>query len=155
MANYFEDCVKLMGSSKAKMVSNWLLGDFSRLLNATNTEIENVKIDSKNLAEMLGLVDNDTISGPAAKAVLEEMFNTGKGASEIVREKKLSQISDTAEIREVVKQVMANNIEAVSDYTSGKEQALMFIIGQVMRATRGRANPGVVKEIITKELGGK
>jgi len=155
MADYFENCVKLVDPGKAKMVSNWLLGDFSRLLNATNTEIENVKISPKHLAEMLGLVDNGTISGPAAKAVFEEMFRSGKGASEIITEKKLSQISDTDEIREVVKQVMANNTGAVADYTSGKQQALTFIIGQVMKATRGRANPAVVREIITQELGGK
>jgi len=155
MADYFENCVKLMDPGKAKMVSNWLSGDFSRLLNATNTEIENVKISPKQLAEMLGLVDNGTISGPAAKAVLEEMFRTGKGASEIITEKKLSQISDADEIREVVKQVIANNVGAAADYTSGKQQALMFIIGQVMKATRGRANPGVVREIIMQELGGK
>ena len=155
MADYFENCVKLMDSSKAKAVSNWLLGDFSRLLNATNIEIENVKISPKHLAEMLDLVDNGTISGPAAKAVFEEMFGTGKKASEIITEKKLSQISDAGEIREVVKQVMTNNSGAVADYTSGKQQALTFIIGQVMKATRGRANPGVVKEIIIEELGGK
>ena len=155
MADYFENCVKLMDPGKAKMVSNWLLGDFSRLLNSTNTEIENVKISPKHLAEMLGLVDNGTISGPAAKAVFEEMFRSGKGASEIITEKKLSQISDADEIREVVKQVMANNTEAVADYTSGKQQALTFIIGQVMKDTRGRANPGVVREIIIQELGGK
>ena len=155
MADYFENCVKLMDPGKAKMVSNWLSGDFSRLLNATNTEIENVKISPKQLAEMLGLVDNGTISGPVAKAVLEEMFRTGKGASEIITEKKLSQISDADEIREVVKQVIANNVGAAADYTSGKQQALMFIIGQVMKATRGRANPGVVREIIMQELGGK
>jgi aspartyl-tRNA(Asn)/glutamyl-tRNA(Gln) amidotransferase subunit B len=155
MADYFENCVKLMDSGKAKMVSNWLLGDFSRLLNATNTEIENVKISPKHLAEMLGLVDNGTISGPVAKAVLEEMFRTGQRASEIITEKKLSQISDAGEIREVVKQVMANNSGAVADYASGKQQALTFIIGQVMKATRGRANPGVVREIIIEELGGK
>jgi len=155
MADYFENCVKLMDPGKAKTVSNWLLGDFSRLLNATNTAIENVKISPKHLAQMLGLVDNGTISGPAAKAVFEEMFRSGKGASEIITEKKLSQISDAGEIREVVKQVMANNTGAVADYTSGKQQALTFIIGQVMKATRGRANPAVVREIITQELGGK
>ena len=155
MADYFENCVKLMDPGKAKTVSNWLLGDFSRLLNATNTEVENVKISPKHLAEMLGLVDNGTISGPAAKAVFEEMFRSGKGASEIITEKKLSQISDADEIREMVKQVMANNTGAVADYTSGKQQALTFIIGQVMKATRGRANPGVVREIIIQELGGK
>ena len=155
MADYFENCVKLMDPSKAKAVGNWLLGDFSRLLNATNTEIENVKISPKHLAEMLDLVDNGTISGPAAKAVLEEMFRTGQGASEIITEKELSQISDAGEIREVVKQVIANNTGAVADYASGKQQALTFIIGQVMKATRGRANPGVVREIIIQELGGK
>lgn len=155
MADYFENCVKLMDPGKAKMVSNWLLGDFSRLLNATNTDIENAKISPKQLADMLGLVDNGTISGPVAKAVLEEMFNTGKEASGIITEKKLSQISDAGEIREVVKQVMTNNTEAVADYTSGKQQALTFIIGQVMKATRGRANPSVVREIIMEELGGK
>ena len=155
MADYFENCVKLVDHGKAKTVSNWLLGDFSRLLNATNTDIESVKISPKHLAEMLGLVDNGTISGPAAKAVLEEMFRSGKKAGEIITEKKLSQISDASEIREMVKQVIANNTGAVADYTSGKQQALTFIIGQVMKATRGRANPGVVREIIIYELGGK
>ncbi|MFW6102081.1 MAG: Asp-tRNA(Asn)/Glu-tRNA(Gln) amidotransferase subunit GatB [Chloroflexota bacterium] len=155
MADYFENCVKLIGTGKAKAVSNWLLGDFSRMLHATNTEIENVRISPKHLTEMLGLVDNGTISGPAAKAVFEEMFRSGKGASEIITEKKLSQISDAGEIREVVKQVLANNTGAVADYTSGKQQALTFIIGQVMKATRGRANPGVVREITIQELGGK
>jgi len=155
MADYFENCVKLIGTGKAKTVSNWLLGDFSRMLHATNTEIENVKISPKHLTEMLGLVDNGTISGPAAKAVFEEMFRSGKGAREIIAERKLSQISDAGEIREVVKQVLANNTGAVADYTSGKQQALTFIIGQVMKATRGRANPGVVREITIQELGGK
>jgi aspartyl-tRNA(Asn)/glutamyl-tRNA(Gln) amidotransferase subunit B len=155
MADYFEDCVKLAGPGKAKTVSNWLLGDFSRLLNATNTETENAKISPKHLADMLALADNGTISGPTAKAVLEEMFHTGKGASDIIGEKKLSQISDASEIREVTKKVMAENAGAVADYASGKQQALTFLIGQVMKATRGRANPGVVREIIMQELGGK
>jgi aspartyl-tRNA(Asn)/glutamyl-tRNA(Gln) amidotransferase subunit B len=155
MADYFEDCVRLTGPGKAKVASNWLLGDFSRLLNATNTEVENAKISPKHLADMLVLVDNGAISGPTAKAVLEEMFQTGKGASDIIREKKLNQISDAGEIKEVVKQVMADNAGAVADYASGKQQALTFLVGQVMKATRGRANPGVVKEIIMQELGGK
>jgi aspartyl-tRNA(Asn)/glutamyl-tRNA(Gln) amidotransferase subunit B len=155
MADYFEDCVKLTTPGKAKTVSNWLLGDFSRLLNATNTEIENAKISPRHLADMLALVDNGTISGPTAKAVLEEMFKTGKAASGIVSEKKLGQISDAREIREVVRKVMAGNAGAVADYTSGKQQALTFLVGKVMKATKGRANPGLVKEIIIQELGGK
>jgi len=155
MADYFEDCAKLAGPGKAKTVSNWLLGDFSRLLNATNTGIENARISPEHLADLLALVDNGAISGPTAKAVLEEMFQTGKVAGEIVSEKKLGQISDTGEIREVIKQVMADNAAAVADYAAGKQQALTFIVGQVMKATRGRANPGVVREIIVQELGGK
>ncbi|MDH5781592.1 MAG: Asp-tRNA(Asn)/Glu-tRNA(Gln) amidotransferase GatCAB subunit B, partial [Dehalococcoidia bacterium] len=141
--------------SKAKLASNWLLGDFSRLLNATNTEIENTKITPEHLAEMLSLVDKGTISGPTAKTVFEEMFYSGKRASTVVAEKKLSQISDAAEIREAVKKVIANNAKAVADYKAGKQQALTFITGQVMRATRGRANPSLAREILIEELGGK
>ena len=155
MADYFENCMKLIDHDKAKTVSNWLLGDFSRLLNATNTDVESAKITPGHLSEVLSLVENGTISGPAAKAVFDEMFHSGRNACEIVAEKKLNQISDADEIREVVKQVMASNSDAVADYGSGKQQALTFIIGQVMKATRGRANPGVVKEIILQELGGK
>jgi aspartyl-tRNA(Asn)/glutamyl-tRNA(Gln) amidotransferase subunit B len=155
MADYFEDCVKLMDSSKAKSVSNWLLGDFSRLINATSIEVENVRIGPKHLAEMLDLVDNGAISGPAAKVVLEEMFRTGRRASEVIAEKELGQISDAGEIRGVVKQVLAANKGAAADYASGKQQALTFIIGQVMKTTKGRTNPGVVRDIIIQELGGK
>lgn len=155
LADYFENCLKLMDHGKSKMVSNWLLGDFSRLLNAADIEIEKAKIRPALLAEMLGLVDKGAVSGPAAKAVFEEMFRTGKAASEIVVEKKLSQISDSSELREVVRQVMADNPKAASDYKAGKQQALTFITGQVMKATRGRANPTLVKDILLQELGGK
>jgi len=155
LADYFENCLKLMDQSKAKMISNWLLRDFKRLLHATNTEIQDAKISPEKLAEMLRLVDNSTISGPATKAVFEEMFYSGKRASDIVSEKKLSQISDATEIRAVVKQVIANNIKAASDYKAGKQQALTFITGQVMKVIRGRANPSMVREILIQELGGK
>jgi len=155
MADYFEDCIRVIGPDKAKTVSNWLLGDFSRLLNATNTDIQSVKIGPQHLQEMLSLVENGTLSGPVAKGVLDEMFRTGRTATEIAAEKKLSQISDSDEIRDLVKQVMASNKEAAADYRSGKEQALTFIIGQVMRATRGRANPSLVRQVILQELGGK
>jgi len=155
MADYFESCMKLVDPDKAKAVSNWLLGDISRLLNATNTEIEHAKIAPGQLIGMLALAEDGTISGPAAKTVLEEMFATGKAADQIVAEKQLGQISGDDELREAVRRVLADNTDAVSDYSSGKERALTFIIGQVMRATRGRANPGMVKDIIVQELGGK
>jgi aspartyl-tRNA(Asn)/glutamyl-tRNA(Gln) amidotransferase subunit B len=162
MANYFEDCVKLMSASngaelpkKAKTVSNWLLGDFSRMLNATSTSIEDTRVSPKHLAEMLKLADKGVLSGPAAKAVFEEMFLSGKKASDIVAEKGLSQISSSEEIDKIVAEVIAGNSQAVSDYGAGKEQALAFLIGQVMKATKGRANPGVAKEILLHKLGGK
>jgi len=155
LADYFESCVKLIDNSKAKMISNWLLGDFSRWLNATNTDIENTKVSPERLAEMLDMVDKGIISGPATKAVFEEMFYSGKSANTIVAEKGLSQISDIDELKKVVKQVIANNKKAVSDYNAGKQQALAFITGQVMKATRGRANPSLVREILIQELGGK
>ena len=151
-ADYFESCLKLMDHSKARMISNWLLGDFSRLLNATNTEIEEAKVNPEHLVEMLNLVDKGTISGPVAKAVFEEMFYTGNRASDIVTQKKLSQISDATDLRKVVKQVLGSNAKAVSDYKAGKQQALTFITGQVMKATRGRANPSLAKEILIQEL---
>ncbi|MCD6567514.1 MAG: Asp-tRNA(Asn)/Glu-tRNA(Gln) amidotransferase subunit GatB [Dehalococcoidia bacterium] len=152
MADYFEDSVRLMGPDRAKLISNWIQGDFSRLLNAVGIEIESAKISPEELVEMLTLVDKGTLNGPAAKVVFEEMFHTGKKASAIVEEKKLSQISDAAEIKKEVQQAMSGNPRAVSDYRSGKESALAFLTGQVMRATRGRANPSLVREILIEEL---
>ncbi len=155
LADYFEDCLKVTGPGKAKTASNWLLGDFSRLLNATNSDIENTKISPEHLAELLELVEKGSISGPASKTVFEEMFYTSRSASDVIAEKKLSQISDTAELRQIIKQVIASNTKAVSDYKAGKQQSLTFITGQVMKATRGRANPALAKEILIEELGGK
>ncbi len=161
MANYFEDCVKLMGAKngdlprKAKMVSNWLLGDFSRMLNATNSSIENTRVSPKHLAEMLQLTDKGVLGGPAAKAVFEEMFNSGKKAADIVKEKGLSQISSSDELEKIAAEVIAGNAQAVSDYGAGKEQALAFLIGQMMKATKGRANPATAKEVLLHKLGGK
>lgn len=154
MADYFEDCLKLTSPNKAKMVSNWLLGDFSRLLNATNNDIENTRISPSLLVELLNLVDKGTISGPTAKAVFEKMFYTGKKASDIVAKGKLSQLSDATELNGIVKQVLANNAKAVADYKAGKQQALTFLTGQIMKATKGTANPAVVREILVQELGG-
>ena len=165
MANYFEECVKLLPDSlsetdlhrNAKMISNWLLGDFSRMLNVTSTEIEETKFKPESLIEMLALIDKGTLSGPAAKRVFEETFSIGVGISisNIVAEKGLSQISKGSEINTIVAEVIANNSKAASDFEAGKEQALAFLIGQVMKATRGRANPGLAKEILLDKLGGK
>ncbi len=167
MANHFEECVKAALEvnptvkhklqKRAKEISNWLLGDFSRMLNLTNTKIEEAKWTPINLAEMLDLMDKEILSGPAAKKVFEETFSTGITISvaNIVDEKGLSQISDSTEVDNIVAQVIASNNQAVSDFKSGKEQALAFLIGQVMKATKGRANPNIAKEVLLQKLGGK
>ena len=164
MADYFEDCIKSITVSsngadlpkKTKAISNWLLGDFSRMLNATNTGIEETKVKPRDLVEMLDLMDKGRLSGPTAKKFFEETLFTGIGlsVSDMIAKKGLSQISDSSEIEEVVAQVIASNSQAVSDFKAGKEQALTFLVGQIMKGTKGRANPKLAREILLHKLGG-
>jgi len=156
MADFFEHCLSLIEEPKlkkmAKAVSNWMSGDFTRLLHATDTEIGDSRVTPEHLVAMLDLIDNGTLSGAAAKAVFEEMFNTGKQATEIIAEKGLTQISDAQEIDGIVSRVIATNTQAVSDFKKGKEQALTFLVGQVMRETKGRANPSLVNKLLKESL---
>ena len=156
MSDYFEACMKINNKAKvkkrAKVVSNWLLGDFTRLLHAMGTDIDDAKVTPGHLVEMLQLVDNGTLSGAAAKKVFEEMFDSGQRANDIIAEQGLAQMSDVHEIERVVAQVISNNNQAVVDYKKGKEQALTYMVGQVMRETRGRANPTVVNKLLKERL---
>jgi aspartyl-tRNA(Asn)/glutamyl-tRNA(Gln) amidotransferase subunit B len=158
MADYFEACLKteppqnLPLSRRAKMVSNWLLGEFSRLLNATNTDISDSRVKPKQLCQLLDLIQKGSISGTSAKLVFEEMFNTGRDAADIITQRGLSQISDTQMVREVVSQVIQANARAVADYKAGKTKSLTFLIGQVMKATGGRANPKLASELLKEKL---
>ncbi len=162
LADYFEECVEVAvkaggegeATRKAKTISNWLLGDFTRLLNSTNSRIEDSRIRPGQLVEMLNLIDKGTLSGPLSKTVFEEMFKTGRSAEAIVAEKGLVQITDSGEIAKIVEQVISENDKAVADYRTGKEASLTFLIGQVMKASRGKANPAVVRQIIVDKLGG-
>jgi len=157
VADYFEACVNVsQGPSpekRAKTISNWLLGDFARLLNANDIEINESKIAPSNLVELLDLLDQGTLSGPAAKRVFEEMFDTGKTAKEIAAQQGLTQISDSSAIGGMVRQVLADNPQAVADFKAGKEQAVKFLVGQVMKASRGRVNPQMAAEVVKQELG--
>jgi aspartyl-tRNA(Asn)/glutamyl-tRNA(Gln) amidotransferase subunit B len=156
MADFFEHCLGLIEEPKlkkmAKAVSNWMSGDFTRLLHATDTEIGDSRVTPEHLVAMLDLIDNGTLSGAAAKAVFEEVFNTGKQAAEIIAERGLTQISDAQEIDGIVSRVIATNTQAVSDFKKGKEQALTFLVGQVMRETKGRANPSLVNKLLKESL---
>ena len=157
LADYFEACLDASESmqieNKPKIVSNWLLGDFSRLLNQRGIEIDHAQVSPDNLIGLLDLIQQGKVSGPTAKAVFEEMFETGKPAEDIVSKKGLTQISDIDAVESVVKRVIADNSEAVADFKAGKQKSLTFLTGQVMRATKGRANPKVVNEVLKKELG--
>jgi len=156
MADYFEDCLKVAHSQplakRAKVISNWLLGEHTRLLKATDTEISAPWVDPKQFCQLLDLAERGVVSSTSAKEVFEEMFKTGKSATDIINERGLTQISDAQELDEAVSQVIATNARAVADYKAGKEQALKFLVGQVMRTTKGRANPQLLNELIKKRL---
>ncbi len=141
---------------RAKTISNWMLGEFTRLLNAKNVKPEEAhdRVPEANFVEMLDLVEKGTLSGPLSKTVFEEMFNSGKKASTIVAEKGLVQISDSGELGIIVDKIIADNEKAVVDYKAGKEASLTFLMGQVMKASRGKANPSVVRQLIVDKLGG-
>ncbi|MCL6612260.1 MAG: Asp-tRNA(Asn)/Glu-tRNA(Gln) amidotransferase subunit GatB [Peptococcaceae bacterium] len=150
LADYFEQCLE--GYSNAKAVSNWVMGDLSRLLNAHDIDIARCRIRPAQLTGMLKMMDGGTISGKIAKMVFEEMFETGKDPEQIVKEKGLVQISDEGAIASVVDEVLAANPKVADDFRSGKEKALGFLVGQVMKATRGKANPEMVNRIIRERL---
>jgi aspartyl-tRNA(Asn)/glutamyl-tRNA(Gln) amidotransferase subunit B len=157
MADYYESCLNPGGTSpaKAKTVSNWLLGEFTRLMNATNTDIAATKVTPAHFCRLIDLVQTGTISGTSAKPVFEEMFKSGKQADEIIQQQGLSQITDTHEIEKAVEQIIAANPQPVADYKAGKTQAVKFLIGQIMKVTRGRANASLVQELLIKKIEGK
>ena len=149
-ANYFENVVKKCNNPK--MVANWIMGDFARLLNENDISIDESKISEENLASLIDLIDKGTISSKIAKTVFEEMFNTGKEAKQIVEEKGLVQISDEGAIKEIVEKVVENNPQSIIDYKAGRDRALGFLVGQVMKESKGKANPGLVNKLLLEIL---
>ncbi|MDD2628537.1 MAG: Asp-tRNA(Asn)/Glu-tRNA(Gln) amidotransferase subunit GatB [Clostridia bacterium] len=150
MAEFFE---KAEAKCKnAKIVANWLMGDISRKLKEAELEINEVKFTAENLGEMIELIDKGTISSAIAKKVFETMFETGKEPKTIVEEQGLVQITDESAIKEIVIKVIENNPKSVEDYKAGKDKAVGFIVGQVMKESRGKANPGTVNKLILEEL---
>ena len=128
------------------------MGDLSRLLNGNNLDIVDCQITPKQLAALLKLIEDGTISGKIAKTVFEDMFATGKEPKDIVKEKGLTQISNEDEIAALVEQIIANNPKVVEDYRSGKGKAVGFLVGQVMKATKGKANPEMVNKLLQEKL---
>ncbi|AZO96246.1 Asp-tRNA(Asn)/Glu-tRNA(Gln) amidotransferase subunit GatB [Halocella sp. SP3-1] len=150
LAELFEEGVTAYDDPKG--VSNWIMGDFLRLMKEENIAVEESKLSGELLGKMLQLMDAGTISSKIAKTVFKEMFKTGKDPETIVEEKGLKQISDESKIEEIVDQVISENPEAVEDIKSGKGKAIGFLVGQVMKETRGKANPGMVNQLLRDKL---
>ncbi|WP_342379286.1 Asp-tRNA(Asn)/Glu-tRNA(Gln) amidotransferase subunit GatB [Myxococcus stipitatus] len=151
LADYFEACAQR--SPDAKKLSNWFLGELLRLLKESGTTVSEVRFTPAQLAELLSLVDQGTVSANAGKDVLAEMFRTGRAAADIVAEKGLAQVSDTGAIEAVVDDILAKNAGEIEKYRAGKKQVFGFFVGQVMRAMKGKGNPALVNELLKKKLG--
>ncbi len=150
LADYFEATAAEAGNAKA--ASNWIMGELIRNLNEGGTRIEDAGIAPSALAGLIRLVDSGTISGPVARMVFGKMYGTGRSAAAIVDAEHLARIDDEGEIERVVRDVLAANARAVAQYRGGKRQTFGFLVGQVIKATAGRANPDAVNRLVEAAL---
>ncbi|HLR80449.1 MAG TPA: Asp-tRNA(Asn)/Glu-tRNA(Gln) amidotransferase subunit GatB [Bacillota bacterium] len=150
MADFFEETIE--HGADTKQASNWLMGDVSAYMNKHLIELDDLKITPKSLAKMIQLIDDGTISSKIAKKVFAELVEKGGDPDKIVKEKGLVQISDEGQLLEIITNVLAENEQSVSDYKDGKKRALGFLVGQVMKATKGQANPQMVNKLLKQEL---
>lgn len=150
LAEYFEHAA---AHSKApKLVANWINGDFMRLLGEQKIELAECKVKPESLAAMVDMIQSGAINGKIAKTVFEEMFRTGREAADIVREKGLVQVSDESAITGFVDQVIAANPAQVQQYREGKSAVIQYLVGQVMKSSRGKANPQMVLKMLMEKL---
>jgi aspartyl-tRNA(Asn)/glutamyl-tRNA(Gln) amidotransferase subunit B len=152
LADYYEEVVKASGSDP-KLCANWVMGDLLGMLNKSNKEISESPIGSALLAGMLRRISDNTISGKIAKQVFEAMWN-GEGDADVIIEKQgLVQVTDTSAIEKVIDEVIAKNPKQLEDYRSGKDKLFGFFVGQVMKASQGKANPNLVNDLLKQKLG--
>jgi aspartyl-tRNA(Asn)/glutamyl-tRNA(Gln) amidotransferase subunit B len=160
LAAYYEEVAKLLAGGKepskeqAKLSANWVAGSLAAALNEHNLEIGESRIDAGRLAGLLARITDNTISGKIAKDVFEAMWAEGKDADSIIESKGLKQITDTGAIERAIEEVMAKNPGQLADYRSGKDKLFGFFVGQVMKATAGKANPAQLNELLKKKLAG-
>jgi aspartyl-tRNA(Asn)/glutamyl-tRNA(Gln) amidotransferase subunit B len=150
LAEYYEETVKCINEPKA--VSNWIMGDILREIKNDNIDITECPVRPNMLAEMIKLINDSTISSKIAKTVFEEMYNTKKMPGEIVKEKGLVQVTDTSAIEKMVDDVIAANPNQYEQYKAGKDKLFGFFVGQVMKLSKGKANPKIVNEILKAKL---
>jgi len=155
LAEYFESCIKEFKDKKPslyKQASNWIMVSVLGLLNAEGKSIEDSPVSAHALADLLMLTDEGVINSSIAKTVFDEMAKTGKPAKEIVKEKGLTQVTDVSAIESAVLKVISQNPKEVEGYKNGKTKLLSFFVGQVMKETKGKANPQIVNELLKGKL---
>jgi len=150
LADYFETSVKLF--NKPKTVSNWIMGDLMKELKNANKEIDDCPVTPERLTDLLKLIDDGSISGKMAKTVFEDMYQSGKPPADIVKEKGLTQITDESALATMVEDVIAANPGQAEDFKNGKDKLMGFFVGQVMKASKGQANPALVNKLIKEKL---
>jgi len=150
LAGYFEEASK--GSKNPKAIANWVINNLRARLTETQTALDSVKIKPAAIQELIGLVDSGKISSKIAQDVFAEMFNSGESAAKIVEQKGLAQVSDTGAIEKFCDEVIAANPKSAEDFRAGKAAALNFLKGQVMKISKGKANPALVGEILERKL---
>ena len=151
MAEYF-DAVVAAGAD-AKLAANWIMGDLSKNLNAENMSITDSPVEPERLGQMIGLISKGTISSKIAKKVFEEMWKCPDSPEKIVQDKGLVQITDTKAIEEIVDKVIASSQKIVDDYKGGNKKAIGALVGQVMKQSKGKANPQLVNQLLAQKLG--
>ncbi len=150
LADFFEESLKHTKDSKS--AANWIMGDLLGYLNQHGKELTDISLTGAMLGEMIGLIENGTISSKIAKTVFKSMIESGKPPKTIVEEQGLVQISDEGAIKAVVEKIVAANPQSVADFKAGKDRAIGFLVGQVMKETKGKANPGLVNQLIADAL---
>ena len=150
LSDLFEGAIKVCNNPKA--VNNWIISDISRILNETETEPMHIPFDCNQLGKLVILIDKGVISTSIGKKVLEELFENPRDPEEIIKEKGWIQISDEGEIKKIVLEILEANPQSILDYKAGKDRALGFLVGQAMKATKGKANPKMLNEMFLEEL---
>ena len=151
MSDFFDATIE--NGADAKLASNWLMGEVSAYLNSEKLELNQSKLTPESLASMIQLIVDGTISSKIAKKVFQELMKNGGDPKVIVKEKGLIQLSDPAQLLPIINEVLDNNAQSIEDFKNGKDRAVGFLVGQIMKATKGQANPGVVNQLLKQELG--
>ena len=151
LADYFEDVVS-HSKSPARTVSSWIAGEFMRYLNDLHINVISIPVPAEDLARLIDMVSEKTISGNSGKVVLGELFKNGGKPDKIVKEKNLAQVSDESFIQETINKILTDNPKEVEQYLAGKETLLQWFMGQVASATKGKADPGVARELLLQNL---